>query len=268
LEGFIALGAAINPEESLIYEDYDLMRVLASQATSALLSLKLSSQLYTAQEMAAIGKVSTFILHDLKNHVTNLSLILSNARDYIDNPEFQNEMLENLSGTLLRMKNLILRLQKIGDKSSLVPSACELHDIARRAVQLAGLPAGIVKGENVSICVDRDEMEKVIINLLVNAIEAGAPTDTLRLEIGCNERPFFKVIDQGCGMTTEFIRERLFRPFSSTKPKGFGIGLYQCRQIVEAHKGQIDVLSTPGEGTTFTVWLPKANLENDSFVTG
>ena len=258
LEGFIALGDAVNPGETLIFEDYDLMRVLASQATSALLSIKLSSQLSSAQEMVAIGKVSTFIMHDLKNHVTNLSLILSNAREYIGDPEFQSEMLENLSGTLLKMKSLILRLQKIGDKGTLAPSICDLMEIARRGTRLAGLPAEIVQGESVPVCVDREEMEKVVINLLVNAIESGAPAETLVLEVGCGSRPYFKVIDNGCGMTDDFIRESLFKPFKSTKPKGFGIGLYQCRQIVEAHKGHIDVHSTVGEGTTFTVWLPKA----------
>ena len=261
LEGFITLGAAVSPGETLIYEDYDLMRVLASQATSALLSVKLSSQLSSAQEMVAIGKVSTFIMHDLKNHVTNLSLILSNARDYIGDPEFQNEMLENLSGTLLKMKNLILRLQKIGDKGSLTLRVCDLLDIARRGTQLAGLPAGIVQGESVSVCVDREELEKVVINLLVNAIESGAPAETLFLEVGSGGLAYFKVIDKGCGMTDDFIQENLFKPFRSTKPKGFGIGLYQCRQIVQAHKGQIDVHSTVGEGATFTVWLPKAASE-------
>jgi hypothetical protein len=251
----------VNPGETLIFEDYDLMRVLASQATSALLSVKLSSQLSSAQEMMAIGKVSTFIMHDLKNHVTNLSLILSNARDYIGDPEFQKEMLENLSGTLLKMKSLILRLQKIGDKGTLAPSACDLLEIARRGAQMAGLPIEIVQGVRVPVCVDREEIEKVVINLLVNAIESGAPLETLVLEVDGGEQPCFKVIDKGCGMTDDFIRESLFKPFKSTKPKGFGIGLYQCRQIVEAHKGHIDVHSTAGEGTTFTVWLPRAAPE-------
>ena len=127
---------------------------------------------------------------------------------------------------------------------------------------MAGLPIEIVQGVRVPVCVDREEIEKVVINLLVNAIESGAPVETLLLEVGSGEQACFKVIDKGCGMTDDFIRESLFKPFKSTKPKGFGIGLYQCRQIVEAHKGSIDVVSTVGEGTTFTVWLPKANPEH------
>jgi hypothetical protein len=258
LEGFIGLGAAVNPSEVLIYEDYDLMRILASQATSALLSINLSNQLFCAQEMAAIGKVSTFIMHDLKNHVTNLSLVLSNARDYIGDPDFQSEMLENLSGTLIKMKNLILRLQKIGDKTELSMSHCDLLDVARRGTAVAGLPAEIVRGESVPVYVDREEIEKIVINLLVNAKESGSAVNDLVLEVGCDEQAYFKVSDKGCGMSDDFIRENLFKPFQTTKQKGFGIGLYQCRQIVEAHRGRIDVHSVAGEGTTFTVCLLKA----------
>jgi putative PEP-CTERM system histidine kinase len=258
LEGFIGLGAAVNPSEMLIYEDYDLMRILASQATSALLSINLSNQLCCAQEMAAIGKVSTFIMHDLKNHVTNLSLVLSNARDYIGDPDFQSEMLENLSGTLIKMKNLILRLQKIGDKTELSMSHCDLLDVARRGTAVAGLPAEIVRGVPVPVYIDREEIEKVVINLLVNAKESGSAVGDLILEVGCDEQAYFKVADKGCGMSADFIRENLFKPFKTTKQKGFGIGLYQCRQIVEAHRGRIDVSSVAGEGTTFTICLQKA----------
>jgi putative PEP-CTERM system histidine kinase len=258
LEGFIGLGRAVNPSEVLIFEDYDLMRILASQATSALLSINLSNQLFSAQEMAAIGKVSTFIMHDLKNHVTNLSLVLSNARDYIGDPEFQSEMLENLSGTLVKMKNLILRLQKIGDKTELSMSHCDLLEVARRGTVVAGLPAEIVRGVSVPVYVDREEIEKIVINLLVNAKESGSAVDDLVLEVGSDEQAYFKVSDKGCGMSADFIRENLFKPFKTTKQKGFGIGLYQCRQIVEAHRGRIDVRSVAGEGTTFTVCLLKA----------
>ena len=258
LEGFIGLGRAVNPSEVLIFEDYDLMRILASQATSALLSINLSNQLFSAQEMAAIGKVSTFIMHDLKNHVTNLSLVLSNARDYIGDPEFQTEMLENLSGTLIKMKNLILRLQKIGDKTELTMSHCDLLEVARRGTLVAGLPAETVRGVSVPVYIDREEIEKIVINLLVNAKESGSAVDDLILEVGSDEQAYFKISDKGCGMSADFIRENLFKPFKTTKQKGFGIGLYQCRQIVEAHRGRIDVRSVAGEGTTFTVCLLKA----------
>ena len=156
----------------------------------------------------------------------------------------------------------LLGLQTIGDKSTLTPSECELLEITQRATRVAGLPSEIVQGERVLVHVDREEMEKVVINLLVNAMESGSAMEALEVQVGNASQPYFRVIDKGCGMTNEFISENLFKPFKSTKQKGFGIGLYQCRQIVEAHKGWIDVHSALGEGTTFTVWLPKAVHES------
>jgi hypothetical protein len=97
-------------------------------------------------------------------------------------------------------------------------------------------------------------MEKVVQNLVLNAREAGG--SSVLVEVGCDRAPFVRVSDQGCGMSEAFIRQRLFRPFQTTKAKGFGIGLYQCRNIVEAHGGRIEVESRVGEGSCFTVVLP------------
>jgi signal transduction histidine kinase len=102
---------------------------------------------------------------------------------------------------------------------------------------------------------DAAELCKVVVNLLHNAREATAGLPP-RVEVGCAGQAFLRVIDQGCGMSEEFIRTRLFRPFETTKKKGMGIGLYQCRQVIEGHGGRIEVRSTPGEGSVFTVWLP------------
>ncbi len=100
------------------------------------------------------------------------------------------------------------------------------------------------------------EIQKVLQNLLLNAREASCDDAPIRLEVGQAEETYLKVSDSGGGMDPEFIRQRLFQPFQTTKPTGFGIGLYQCRNIVEAHGGRIEVESRVGEGTTFTVWLP------------
>lgn len=259
LEGFICLGAAVDKGEVLNFEDYDLMRILASQATSPLLSMKLSAQLSSAQEMAAIGKVATFIVHDLKNHVTNLSLVLSNAREYINDPDFQKEMLESLSESLIKMKNLTLSLQKVRDNRILKVVECDLLEVARSGVSAVGLPVNIVRGNSVTAHIDRDEIEKVVINLLINAKESGSSERDLLLEVGHDGEVYFTVADKGCGMAEDFIKSSLFRPFKTTKQKGFGVGLYQCRQIIEAHKGRIEVHSTVGTGTTFRICLPGAS---------
>ena len=258
LEGFLLLTTPVNPGENLTFEDYDLMKMLARQATSVLLGLKLSAQLCSAQEMAALGKVSTFVIHDLKNHVSNLSLMVDNAREHMANPEFQADMRETLEETVGKMKILIARLQNIREKKVLNIAPCDLTAVVRRGVRAGGVLAETVAGEPVFVDIDAEEIEKVVHNLVTNAREAGGGEEdgALAVRVGQDEMPFFEVSDQGCGMSEAFIRNRLFLPFQTTKPKGFGIGLYQCRQIVEAHGGHIEVSSKPGEGSTFRVCLP------------
>jgi putative PEP-CTERM system histidine kinase len=258
LEGFILLGEAVNPGEKIIFEDYDLMKVLASQATSVLLSLKLSAQLSTAQEMAAIGKVSTFVIHDLKNHVSNLTLMVDNARDHMSNPEFQRDMIETLDETIVKINTLISRLKNIKEKNDLNLAPCNLTEVVRRGAKASGKSAEFVQSDAIRVYIDAAEIEKVVHNLVLNAYEAGSANGSVTISVGMGDSAFFEVADRGCGMSENFIRDRLFQPFQTTKEKGFGIGLYQCRQIIEAHGGRIEVSSKLGEGTSFKVHLPAA----------
>ncbi len=256
LEGFIFLGRPTNPNEQLNYEDFDLMKMLARQATSTLLSLKLSAQLSSAQEMAAMGRVSTFVIHDLKNLASNLALVTENAADYLDDPDFQRDMLETLSGTVDSMKELIARLRNVVMPKELSLVSIDLRQLAEQGVHLAGDYKLVVTGEPVFVQIDATEIQKVVQNLLINAREASGSEELIALEVGQAQEAYLKVRDRGCGMSEEFIRERLFQPFQTTKAKGFGIGLYQCKNIVAAHGGRIEVESRVGEGTTFTVLLP------------
>jgi signal transduction histidine kinase len=99
----------------------------------------------------------------------------------------------------------------------------------------------------------------VLINLLINALDASETGAAVNVEVGVAEQQaYIRVIDHGCGMTTDFIRGQLFTPFKTTKSKGLGIGLYQSKQIIEAHQGRVEVESTLGSGSVFTVWLPRS----------
>lgn len=258
LAGFIVMGEQINAGEILTYEDYDLLRMLARQAIATVQGLRLSEQLTISRELAAIGKVSTFVLHDLKNQVSGLSLMLDNARDYIDDPEFQQDMLETVGNTVENMKGLISRLKNIKEKPELVIASVALHEIVQDAVETAGSHIK-VEGHRVQVAVDEEEIYKVILNLLVNATEATGGGEPVRVKYGQEgDLAFIEVADSGCGMGVDFIENKLFKPFETTKKHGFGIGLYQCKQIVESHGGQIKVISREGQGTTFTVLLPMA----------
>jgi len=253
IEALLFLGDRLDSREKVNYEDYDLMKTLAVHTMAALQNYRLGEQLSSSREMAAIGRVSTFVMHDLKNLVSNLALVVENSRDYLEDPEFQQDMLSTLDGSVERMKGLIQRLQMIGTGPDL---HFELVDLRRLAAELltecSGLNVQLV-GESVSALIDPDEIRKVLLNLVLNGSQASPAGGEVLIEVRSDPAPCFIVRDQGCGMSEEFIRDRLFRPFETTKKKGFGVGLYQSKQIVDAHGGKIEVHSVPWEGTEMRV---------------
>jgi len=208
--------------------------------------------------MAAIGKVSSFVMHDLKNLVSALSLMLQNGKEYIEVPEFQKDLLDSLGNTVTKMNNLISRLKQIPEKVSLQCSHVDLLQLATETAMMVKGGELLVSGEQVIAEVDREEIQKVALNLMLNAIEATEGKHPVTVEVGMAESPYLLVKDEGCGIPGDFLRNSLFTPFKSTKKKGLGIGLYQCKKIVEAHGGKIEVISELHKGSEFKVWLPKA----------
>lgn len=253
LEGFILLGRPLNRNESYNFEDYDLMKTLARQTCSAITNLRLSDQLVQAREMEAIGKISAFVIHDLKNLVYTLSLMTDNAKDYIADPEFQHDMLESLDNTIGKMRVLIDKLKYLPEKNVLQKEPTNLLEMAREAAAMVPVEI-LVTGEPVSACLDREEMQKVVLNLLINAVDAMGGEGPVTVAVGDDGRAYIRVTDSGTGIPAD-VMPSLFRPFTTTKKKGLGIGLYQCKQIVEAHDGKIEVDTEVGAGTTFTVRL-------------
>lgn len=258
VDGFIMLRSPINENEIYTYEDYDLMKTLASQASSTILNLRLSDELSRAREMEAAGKVSAFVMHDLKNLASTISLMAENAREFIADPEFQEDMLSSLEVTVGRMKGLISRLKNIKEKTTLKREMADLSRIVNDTVGLVTAGDVLVSSAPAYSEVDPEEIHKVVLNLVLNAIEATTGNEPVNVQVGMNGSAYIRVRDRGCGMSEDFLKHRLFKPFQTTKKKGIGIGLYQCRQIIEAHGGKIDVKSAEGEGSEFTVSLPPA----------
>ena len=260
LEGMIFCGPQINSEEDFTYEDYDLLKALARQTTSALVTQRLFEELGAAREMAAMGKVSAFVMHDLKNQVSSLSLLVENAADYLDDPEFQQDLLETLSGTIARMRKLMERLKNLRVGLDLDLAETDLVRLVEKIVAgFEGETELVIEKSPVMLMCDSEKLGTVLLNLLLNALEADPQQRPVKVGVGvaaAGER-FFRVRDEGAGMSAEFISSQLFKPFVTTKKKGLGIGLYQCRQIVEAHGGRIEVESEVGRGSVFTVLLPE-----------
>ncbi len=264
LEGFITLGHIIKADETYIYEDYDLMKTIARQASLAILHQKLSEQISQSREIEAIGNVATFVAHDLKNQVSNLSLIVENAARHIQNPEFQKDMLQSLGNTVGRMQKLIARLKNLGEKKYYNLQLVNLLNLVENtAASVTGYKI-IVSGITVMVRVEEEQIQNVVMNLLINAIEASDSLDPVVIEVGCSSSPYIRVTDWGCGMTSSYIRNELFKPFRTSKSHGLGIGLYQCRKIIEAHDGRIEVASVAGRGTVFTVWFCNPDGNNES----
>ena len=257
--GLAMLKEQIVPE-MLIYDDFDLMKVLARQAAQAITNLRLSEEVMEMRAMAAVSRISTFVIHDLKNLTTGLSLCVDNAEEYIGNPDFQKDAITTMRNTLLKMKDLMQRLKSIPEKAALDVKVSNIDRLSREVVaEFANLrPKRVVyKGAPVFSCVDGEEIKKVIVNLVQNALEASIEQGTVLVETRKeNNHVCIQVSDTGGGMTDDFIKNDLFKPFRTTKKAGLGIGLYQCRQIVEAHDGRIEVQSEPGKGSVFTTCLP------------
>ncbi len=221
LEGFIMLGEAVNPGEKLNFEDYDLMKVLASQATSVLLSLKLSAQLSTAQEMAAIGRVSTFVIHDLKNHVSNLTLMVDNARDHMANPEFQQDMIETLDETIGKINTLISRLKNIKEKKELNLVTCDLAEVVRRGARPPANAPSWSRAKLFRPCVDAAEIEKVVHNLVLNAYEAGSANGSVTISVGHGRLGLFRGCRPGMRHVGGFYPQPALSAFSDHQGEGF-----------------------------------------------
>lgn len=255
LDGFVLLGPPINPREEYDEEDFELMDTMARHISSALLNMRLLDQLARSREMEIMGKVSAFVLHDLKNHVYTLSLMVDNARKHIGNPEFQKDLVDSLGSTVAKMNILISQLKGLPDRHTLKRESVGLLSLAREATRSLPQDRLDFQGTDVRVMVDSAEMGKVILNLCLNALEASTAGQSISVTVGEDPEPFVMVTDHGVGIATEFMAGGLFEPFKSTKAKGMGIGLYQCKQIVEAHGGRIEVRSALSEGAEFIVCI-------------
>jgi putative PEP-CTERM system histidine kinase len=243
----------------LNWEVLDLLRNAASQAAGYLALLHTSSQLLEARKFEAFNRMSAFVVHDLKNIVTQLSLMLKNAERHGDNPEFRADMLETVDHAVEKMRLLMTQLRE-GDSSVGAGSGVELQPLAERLQAQAaqrGRRLELELAEPLATRGHAARVERVIGHAVQNAFEASADGEPVRLRLarwGSYAR--LEVIDRGCGMTAEFIRERLFKPFQSTKAHGMGIGAYESLQTVQELGGKMEVESAPGQGTTIIFLLP------------
>ena len=244
-------------------EELDLLKCIGDQIAAALLNLRLTSELMLAKELEAFQTMSAFFIHDLKNATSSLGLTLQNLRVHFDDPEFREDALRGIANTANRINTHIGRLSALRNKLELKPVESDLNLLVSEALEsLNGMPGvELVKDFQPlpKVIVDREQLQNVVTNLLINAREAVGEDGKIRVETSqFAGRVVLSVADNGCGMSPDFVRNSLFRPFQTTKKKGLGIGMFQSKMIVEAHRGNIQVESEPGKGTKFGVFLPLA----------
>jgi putative PEP-CTERM system histidine kinase len=267
--GFVVLGESLSGN-TYDYEDYDLLKTLSRQATSAIMNFRLAEELAKSREMEAVGRISSMVIHDLKNLASTLSISIENAIDNINNTDFQKDMLKSLSNTLNKMNYLIKKLSDIPKKIEFKFENVDLVQLVKDSTEpfLNGkVEINMESPESLRCKVDKEEIKKVIMNILLNAIEA-PNCNKIRIIVGKeNNNAFITVSDNGDGISEEYIEKNLFKPFKTTKKKGLGIGLYQCKSIVEAHGGDIMVKSSKGCGTDLTVYIPLVtSVQNNTSV--
>jgi len=258
LVGAVLLQAPLMPR-LLDWEDHDLLRVAGRQVASYLAEARGQEALSDARRFDEFNRRFAFIMHDIKNLVSQLSLLARNAERHADNPEFRADMIDTLKGSVGKMNDLLARLSQHHRAQPDAPVPHSLPELAGELVRgrSDSHAIRIIAPVDVVATVDRGRFQQMLGHLVQNAVDAGGPDSPVEIVIGRRGTDAaIEVIDQGCGMSADFIRTRLFQPFASTKDDGFGVGAFEARSLVATMRGRIEVDSREGEGSRFTVVLP------------
>jgi putative PEP-CTERM system histidine kinase len=242
-------------------EEFELLKCIGDQVAANLQNLRLTDAVMQTKELEAFQTMSAFFVHDLKNATSSLSLTLQNLPLHFDNPHFRKDALRGIENTLNRINGHIKRLSILRSKLELKPVESDLNQLVIDTLETLNEMPGVelvkVLHPVPKVIIDREQLQSVVTNLLLNARDAVGPDGRIRIETGQrNGRAVLSVTDDGCGMSSDFLRDSLFRPFHTTKKMGLGIGMFQSKMIVEAHRGDIQVESEPGKGTRFGISLP------------
>jgi putative PEP-CTERM system histidine kinase len=257
-------------DEAWSEEDLEFLAAMSRQLASALWFSRQAERIAEARQLESLQRLSSFVLHDMKNHVSGLALVVDNARRHMGNPDFQRDAMAVVERTVRSLRELMLQVSGVSTPPAPQLSPVALRDLVSEALVESGLALDSTPGLHVEVTVpdsaeavlDRRQLGRVLVNLLVNAREALTGDGTISVRailvagVEGSREAVIEVSDSGRGMSEEFIRTKLFKPFSTTKKGGLGVGLAQCRGIVEAHGGTIDARSRMGEGTVFTVRVP------------
>lgn len=260
LYGIALVGNPYAPVE-LNWENFDLIKVVARQTCNLLAQADAQNRLSRAMQFEAVSKASAFMVHDLKTLIAQLSLLVRNAQRHRNNPAFIDDMIQTTDHAVRKMSNLVDHIRKPTED----PDAKELLDLRQIVLELVDhysrrKPAPHVAGSPSPAMIEAEpeQLKSILGHLIQNAQDATPPDGEISLTLkNARDHVVLFIQDTGSGMTSDFVRSQLFKPFESTKGlTGMGIGAYQAREYVRKVGGNIDVTSEPGVGSCFSVRFP------------
>jgi len=262
----LVLLAAPDYRRPLDWEDFDLLRTAGRQAASSLAEAHGQEALSKAQRFEEFNRRFAFILHDIKNLVSQLSLLSRNAERHADNAEFRADMVATLQSSVGKMNDLLARLSPQAGVRPQRPEPQPMRQILSSAIaaKRRDHEVRLLGDTSLWAVADAPGLEQAVGHLVQNAIEASTREQAVIVRVASKgDSIAITIADKGCGMDGDYVRYRLFQPFVSTKPGGFGIGSFEARSLIASMGGRLSVDSQPGRGTTFTILLPAAELESE-----
>ncbi len=261
LLGFVMLTRS-RAMRDLTWEDHDLLRTVGRQVGGHL-ALDESVQLLSeTRQFQVYHQLTAFLMHDIKNLIAQQSLVVKNAARHKDNPAFIDDVIVTVDNSVKRMQRLLEQLRQggtaTGAQYARVGAVC--REVVKQNAQREPRPRVELLAERLRVAADPEELSMVLGHLVRNAQEATPPDGSVTLVVSReDDRAIIEIRDTGSGMSEEFMRERLFKPFDTTKGvKGMGIGVYQAREFMRAAGGTLEVESQTGEGSVFRAGLPLA----------
>ncbi|MBV9537660.1 MAG: PEP-CTERM system histidine kinase PrsK [Acidisphaera sp.] len=259
LLGFVVL-ARPRATFRLDREVYGVLRTVARMSATFIAEQRVAQELAEANDLQAYAQRFAFVAHDIKNISSQLSLLLANAEVHLHNPEFQRDMLGTVRSSVQKVDVLLRRLQDPGEtsgRSVLVPTE-RLASLVARTPRPAGIGLRLDDDDLPgSVAMSATAFDSVVTHLLGNAVEASQPGGEVTVQLRHDgNRLVIDIVDHGSGMSPEFVRDTLFRPFGTAKRGGTGIGAYQARELLRAAGGDLLAISEPGVGTTMRILLP------------
>lgn len=262
----IVLLARPRVNRTLDWEDLDMLRVVGRQVASYLSEARSQESLSEAQRFDEFNRRMAFVMHDIKNLVSQLSLLARNAKKHADNPDFQADMISTLQDSADKMNGLLERLSQHNKAKPEEPKPVKVAALLQSIIEKKRLLHAIESQQidDLTAMADPTRVDQILGHLIQNAIDASSDGQPIILNARRRDLSVaIEVLDRGTGMSSEFIRSQLFKPFASSKTGGFGIGAYEARSLAMAMNGRLEVESNEGAGSRFTLILPLASTITD-----